>query len=448
MASTTTSIPRPYSVIFHPYLTWVQKIVSFVAGYFLPVHNTDKLRKVISGGDTKLQGSAIKKWSQATNGCPIIAESIGSIPFRNNILQEWNIIADEQDIMFPKALNDREEVKILVRFPSTLLATEVVELGNILDHSGCVEVEFEKIDLRNFAPDVPVLIQFHGGGFVCGGMHDSLSIGEAAKLVQMAEQNNDLITISVDYGLSPENPFPIAVMDGLSVIDYLLSGTNNTRKVHITGISAGSSLALITGLESFRKYPGRILSIQSQCPFLNPAGDTMSYYMNQNTFPSMTWLRWCWRVYLQLEAPPELSEDSHEQNPTLEEVLRKDSNYSSWNKWKTKHPSKAVQRLVYPTLDLPESLNDKKNAPKIIIRVNLADPLYDDGKEIADALKNAKADIIYLSYDDEKEIGDALKKAKPDIIFFQSTGLHVDPLANVEETNKIYKIWSDTIFGG
>jgi FtsZ-interacting cell division protein YlmF len=99
-------------------------------------------------------------------------------------------------------------------------------------------------------------------------------------------------------------------------------------------------------------------------------------------------------------------------------------------------------------LDLPESLNDKKNAPKIIIRVNLADPLYDDGKEIADALKNAKADIIYLSYDDEKEIGDALKKAKPDIIFFQSTGLHVDPLANVEETNKIYKIWSDTIFGG
>jgi hypothetical protein len=134
MASTTTSIPRPYSVIFHPYLTWVQKIVSFVAGYFLPVHNTDKLRKVISGGDTKLQGSAIKKWSQATNGCPIIAESIGSIPFRNNILQEWNIIADEQDIMFPKALNDREEVKILVRFPSTLLATEAVELGNILDH--------------------------------------------------------------------------------------------------------------------------------------------------------------------------------------------------------------------------------------------------------------------------------------------------------------------------
>jgi acetyl esterase/lipase len=439
-STTTTSIPRPHSVIWHPYLTWAQKIISYVVGYLIPVYQLgqteigspeakvymDKLRKLISEGDTRLEGTAIKEWSQATNGCPIIAESIGSIPFRKNILKEWNIISDEQDIVFPEALHAREEVKILVRFPSTLLATEeVVELGNILEYSGCVEVEFEKIDLRNFAPDVPVLVQFHGGGFVAGGMHDALSISEVTKLVQMAEQNNDLITISVDYALSPENPFPIAVMDGLSVIDYLLSGTNITRKVHITGISAGSSLSLITGLESFRKYPGRILSIQSQCPFLNPAGDTMSYYMNQNTFPDMTWIRWCARVYLHLEAPPELSEDSHEQ-PTLEEVLRKDSNYLSWNKWKTKHPSKAVQRLVDPTLDLPESLNDENDAPKIIIRVNLADPLHDDGKEIADALKKAQADITFL----------------------QNTGLHVDVLAaNTKESKKIFKIWSDTIFG-
>jgi len=261
-------------------------------------------------------------------------------------------------------------------------------------------------------------------------MHDAMLIGEVANLVQMAEQKNDLITISVDYALSPENPFPIAVMDGLSVIDYLLSGTNSTRKVHITGSSAGANLSLITGLESFRKYPGRILSIQSQCPFLNPAVDTMSCYMNQYTFPDMTWLRWCFRAYLQLEAPPELSEDSQEQKPTLEEVLRKDSNYLSWNKWKTKNPSKAVQRLVYPTLDLPESLNDENNAPKIIIRVNQGDPLHDDGKEIADALKEAKADIT----------------------FFQDIGLHVDPpgpplAPRGEESKKIFKIWSDTIFG-
>ena len=441
-STTTTSIPTPYSVIWHPNLTLAQKILSSVGGIMLPFYQmgqteigspeaeryTDKARKAMRNIDTRLEGMFIKGWSKATNGCPIMAESIGSIPFRKNILKEWNIIADEQDIILPEALHAREEVKILVRFPSTLLATEeVVELGK--NSSGCVEVEFEKIDLRNFAPDVPVLIHFHGGGFVIGGMHDLTLTGDVVTLVKMAEQKNDLITISVDYALSPENPFPIAVMDGLSVIDYLLSGTNSTRKVHITGSSAGANLSLITGLESFRKYPGRILSIQSQCPFLNPAVDTMSCYMNQYTFPDMTWLRWCFRAYLQLEAPPELSEDSQEQKPTLEEVLRKDSNYLSWNKWKTKNPSKAVQRLVYPTLDLPESLNDENNAPKIIIRVNQGDPLHDDGKEIADALKEAKADITC----------------------FEDIGLHVDLrspyAARGEESKKILKIWSDTIFG-
>merc|ERR1712238_459194 len=175
-------------------------------------------------------------------------------------------------------------------------------------------------------------------------------------------------------------------------------------------------------------YPGRILSIQSQSPFLNPAGDTMSYYMNQNVFPDIEWLRWCWRAYIGLE-PPESSEDRSEQtNTKLELLLQKSSNYSSWNKWKTKYSSKSLQRLIYPTLDLPSSLNDKKNAPKIIIRVNLADPLYDDGKEIADALKNEKADIT----------------------FFEDKGLHVNTgsPANAKAHNKVLKLWSDIIFGG
>ncbi|OEU22137.1 hypothetical protein FRACYDRAFT_267171, partial [Fragilariopsis cylindrus CCMP1102] len=186
-STTTTSIPTPYSVIWHPYLTWAQKIMSSASSYMLPFYQmgqteigspeaeryTDKARKVMRGMDTNLGGYAIKAWSKATNGCPIMAESIGSIPFRKNIFKEWNIIADEQDIILPEALHAREEVKILVRFPSTLLATEeVVELGK--NSSGCVEVEFKDIDLRNFAPDVPVLVHFHGGGFVIGGMHDFL----------------------------------------------------------------------------------------------------------------------------------------------------------------------------------------------------------------------------------------------------------------------------------
>jgi len=431
-----TPIPEPHSIVWHPHLTWGQKVIAYLVHFLIPLRSigqtrigsaeakesTEKLRKMIHDNDYKLGGNAIHEWSKASNDC-LLAESIGSIPFRNDILKEWNIV-DELDV-FPKPLNVREEVKVLVRFPSTLLAPEV-KRGNILDYSGCVEVEYDLIDLRNFAPDVPILIMYHGGGMMSGGNHDAKAIEEIVTLVQIAEQNNELITISIDYGLSPENIFPTAIIEGLSVIEYLLS--NNTRKLHITGLSAGANLSLVTGIESHRRYPGRILSIQSQSPFLNPAGDTMSYYMNQNVFPDIGWLRWSWRAYIGLE-PPDSSKDRSEQNDTkLELLLRKNSNYSSWNKWKTKYSSKSLQRLIYPTLDLPSSLNDEKNAPKIIIRVNLADPLYDDGKEIADALKSVKADIT----------------------FFEDKGLHVDSgfPANVEGLNKVLKLWSDIIFGG
>ena len=280
------------------------------------------------------------------------------------------------------------------------------------------------------------------------GIHDGVTLGHVAKLVRMAgaadkEQtttaspNNELITISVDYGLAPEHPFPVAVMDGLSVIEYLLSGDNNTRAVHISGVSAGGSLSLIIGLESFRQYPGRVLSIESQCPMLNPAADTdtMSYYMNQNCFPTMTWLRWCWRAYLSLDDDvPPTSSNEEEDPSSLEAVLRKDSNYLAWNTWKTKHPSKGVQRLVHPIIDLPDGLDGttaRKNRtpPKIIIRVNLADPLHDDGKDVADALIHDK---------------------KADLLFFQNIGLHLDATvsANQGEIDKLFKIWAQRIFGG
>ena len=279
------------------------------------------------------------------------------------------------------------------------------------------------------------------------GIHDGVTLGHVAKLVRTAgaadkEQtttaspnNNELITISVDYGLAPEHPFPVAVMDGLSVIEYLLSGDNNTRAVHISGVSAGSSLSLIIGLESFRQYPGRVLSIESQCPMLNPAADTMSYYMNQNCFPTMTWLRWCWRAYLSLDDDvPPTSSNEEEDPSSLEAVLRKDSNYLAWNTWKTQNPSKGVQRLVHPIIDLPDGLdgtNARKNRtpPKIIIRVNLADPLHDDGKDVADALIHDK---------------------KADLLFFQNIGLHLDATvsANQGEIDKLFKIWAQRIFGG
>jgi acetyl esterase/lipase len=63
--------------------------------------------------------------------------------------------------------------------------------------------------------------------------------------------------VSVEYSLAPEYPFPAAIIDALSVVEFLLDG-NPSRKIHIGGVSAGGYLALVAGFEAFRKYPGRI----------------------------------------------------------------------------------------------------------------------------------------------------------------------------------------------
>ena len=87
--------------------------------------------------------------------------------------------------------------------------------------------------------------------------------------------------------------------------------------------------------------------------------------MNKNVSPNTQCLRWCWQAYLGLEKQkqtPSVGNDNDNDNGNgnetqLETVLGKDSNYSSWNKWKADHPSKALQWLANPALDVPEGLN-------------------------------------------------------------------------------------------
>ena len=63
--------------------------------------------------------------------------------------------------------------------------------------------------------------------------------------------------MSVDYSLAPDRPFPMGVIESLSVVEYFLS-SNPKRNIHLSGLSAGGNLALVSSLEAHRKYPGRV----------------------------------------------------------------------------------------------------------------------------------------------------------------------------------------------
>ncbi|KAL3917588.1 MAG: hypothetical protein SGILL_004642 [Bacillariaceae sp.] len=364
--------------------------------------------------------AAVKKWADATGGNKL-AEYNGTVPFQKGILTDWKIVtAADSDKTVPKSVATRENVKIMVRFPSKLLPADQRDNAEILDYSGCLEVK--ELDLNTFAPDIPILVQFHGGAQIIGNCLGLEILDVVPQMVTLYAKEHDtdppdVITISVEYGLAPEHPFPTAIMDCLSVIDFLLAG-NNDRKLNLMGVSAGGYFSVVAGLEAYRKYPGRILSIESQCPMVTPSCDSMSFYMNQYAIPSSQMLRWSWRAVLGLDAPKK------EKPPTtVEEALRKDSNYTAWEEWKGKH-SKELQRLADPLLGLPDVL-DKEDAPKIILRLNQGDPLHDEGKQLADLLEKHNANLTLL---DDK-------------------GLHCNIGGDADGRNKLMLTWANVLFG-
>nr|XP_043638558.1 probable carboxylesterase 11 [Erigeron canadensis] len=69
---------------------------------------------------------------------------------------------------------------------------------------------------------LPVVLQFHGGGFVTGS---SVSVGNDVFCRRIAKAC-DAIVIAVGYRLAPESKFPAAFEDGFEVMNWLVKQAN------------------------------------------------------------------------------------------------------------------------------------------------------------------------------------------------------------------------------
>ena len=87
-----------------------------------------------------------------------------------------------------------------------------------------------------------VILYLHGGGYGIG------SIASHRHLVAQIAQAASVRTLSIDYRLAPEHPFPAAVDDAVAAARWLMQQEIKPQHIVFVGDSAGGGLAIATCL--------------------------------------------------------------------------------------------------------------------------------------------------------------------------------------------------------
>lgn len=140
-------------------------------------------------------------------------------------------------------------------------------------------MELRLFDARAERPAGPVLIFFHGGGFISGGI-----VTHAPLAAEMARQL-DIPVVSVEYRLAPEHKFPAAPDDAEAAARWIAdNGAAIGREVNgliLAGDSAGGTLTLVTAL-ALRDKPARV-PLRMMIP-LYPMADATKVYPSTKAY--------------------------------------------------------------------------------------------------------------------------------------------------------------------
>lgn len=146
------------------------------------------------------------------------------------------------------------------------------------------------------SPLPPLIVYFHGGGFVTGNCDYTDLLCQ-----QTALQSHSLV-ISVEYHLAPEYPFPFAIEEGASIIKTLFLHHEAYRfqqdSISLMGDSAGANIAAVitNQLKDTMALYAQILLY----PVVDFAGQYPSHKeFGQNYFLTKKMMDWSRQLYLQ-----------------------------------------------------------------------------------------------------------------------------------------------------
>ena len=204
-------------------------------------------------------------------------------------------------------------------------------------------------------PNLPVMVYFHGGGWVIGNM-DGFE-----PTVRSLANKGGMVVIQVQYQKAPENPFPHPFNDCYATLEWVINNAEylriDSRKIGVGGDSAGGNLAAAVALKARDE---KLTNLAFQMLIYPCTG-------NDGNLPSA--LKYAEGYGL-----------------TSQMMRWYESQYAQEEKF-FKHP-----------YAFPAYCNDLSNVAPAVIAIAEYDILADDGRNYAEKLRANKVNVIFREF--------------------------------------------------
>ena len=230
-----------------------------------------------------------------------------------------------------------------------------LKIDLIIDHTRY------KVPVRIYTPDshslLPILVYFHGGGFVVNNLetHDAICRNLA--------NNVECIVVSVDYARAPEHQYPVAVKQCYGITNWMEKNAEaiggDPTRLAVGGDSSGGMLAAVVSLIARDKNGPHIccqLLLYPALDYYLPGTSSYQKFSNGYSLTRNT-MKWFFGHYLPKEFDPN--------DPYL----------------------------------FPSTAKSHKNLPRAIIITAEYDPLRDEAEQYAMALEKAGTLVTLKRYD-------------------------------------------------